>query len=299
MILYSTPLLMVLAFLGLTLVVGLYNTQKATTFREYAVGNKRFHTTTLVVTVLATAFGGGTLMHGMPKIYDIGIEIVSFFAISVCFWINSLLALHMGPFVEHLSAAETIGSVYGKHPRAIVAVLGICFSIAVVAVQITAMSSVMRMCIDSIDPHIMAIPATLILITYAMLGGVRAITVTDIVQFVTFMIIIILLIKFLFIKTGKSFLEVILLLKREEKFQLNGLFQLDRQLLKIVIDGLWSAFLLTPSITQRVYMASSPIQAYKIFLRSTLFSVIVMGCIASIGLLVFAGDPTLGPLRIV
>lgn len=201
---------MVLAFLGLTLLIGLYCTQKATTFRAYAVGNKRFHTTTLVVTVLATTFGGGTLMRNIPKVHNMGIYFIAIlFGISVSFWINSLLVLRMGPFMEHLSVAETVGSVYGKYLRAIAALLGICFFVGIVAVQINVMSSAIGMCIDSIDLRIVTVLATLILIAYAMFGDIRAVTITDILQFVTFTIFIPLLIRFVFIKIGKSCLKVI------------------------------------------------------------------------------------------
>ncbi|CAH2560173.1 sodium:solute symporter family protein [Cardinium endosymbiont of Oedothorax gibbosus] len=290
---------MALAFLGLTLVAGLYVNQKATTFREYAVGNKRFRTTTLVVTALATVFGGGSLMREMPNIYSLGLHhIVTLLMIPVGFWTVSLLGLRMGPFMGHLSVAETIGSVYGKYPRAIAALLGICFSIGVVAIQISVMSSAIGMCIDSIDPRIVTVLATLILITYAMLGGVRAITVTDILQFATFTVIIPLVIKFVFVKTGKSFLEVILLLKKQEKFQFGTLFQFDKKLLKLVLWVLLTPFLLSPVLLQRVYMASGPIQARKVLLRVTLFRVIIVGYIISIGLLVFVWDPTLSVTEI-
>lgn len=285
---------MVLTFLGLTLVAGLYCTQKATTFREYAVGNKRFHTTTLVVTVLATVFEGGLLMREAPNVYAIGLRYILYlFAKVIHVWIISLLGLRMGPFMEHFSAAETIGSVYGKYPRAITAVLGICFSIGVVAIQINVMSWAMGMCIDSIDPRILTMLATLILIAYAVLGGVRAITITDVLQFATFMIITALLIKFLFIKTSKSFLEVLLLIEKQEKLQLSSLFQVEGKLFKLVKVYVFAAFFLAPTIIQRVYMAASPIQAYKVFLRVTLFTAIISGCVALIGLLVFVGDPTL------
>ena len=100
---------MVLAFLGLTLVVGLYSTPHATTFRTYGMGNKRFHTNILVVTVLATVFGGGFLMREALNVYDIGMcYLACILASMMNGWIISLLGLRMGPFMEHLSVAETI-----------------------------------------------------------------------------------------------------------------------------------------------------------------------------------------------
>ena len=51
------PLLIVGAFLVLTLVVGLAS-KPATTFREYAVGNKQFSTVKLMAMLLSTFFRG-------------------------------------------------------------------------------------------------------------------------------------------------------------------------------------------------------------------------------------------------
>ncbi|AXI23990.1 Sodium:solute symporter family protein [Cardinium endosymbiont of Sogatella furcifera] len=299
MILYNTPLIMVLVFLVLTLVLGLYVStlyvrKKENKFIQYALGNKQFHTNTLVVTVLATAFGGGVMMRGIPNVYNIGTHyIISLFAWSISFGLISLLGLRMGPFMTHLSVAETIGSVYGKYPRTITALLGICWSIGIVSIQINVMSSTIVMCIDSIDPRIVTVPATLILIAYAILGGVRAITITDILQFATFTIIIPLLIKFLFVKTDKSFLGVILFLRKKEDFQFSNMIQFDKKFLKIILNSLGAFLFLNPSVVHRIYMSSSPIQVHKVFKRVTLFSVIIWGCIISVGLLVFVGNPML------
>ena len=62
---FNIPLCMVVAFLLLTLVVGIYFSRKITSFRQYAVGDKQFGTATLVATVLATAYGGGGLVRNV------------------------------------------------------------------------------------------------------------------------------------------------------------------------------------------------------------------------------------------
>lgn len=290
---------MVLAFLVLTLVIGLYVSslcvrKKENTFIQYALGNKQFHTNTLVVTVLATVFGGGIMMRSIPNVYNVGMHYIIFlFAWSISLGLISLLVLRMGPFMGHLSLAETIGSVYGKCPRAIAALLGICFSIGLVSIQINVMSSAIVMCIDSIDPRIVTVPATLILIAYAILGGVRAITITDALQCATFAVVIPLLTNFFFVKTDKSFLEIILFLRKQENFQFSNLIQFDKKLFKLVLHSLGYFLVLNPSAVQRVYMSSSPIQAYKVFKRVTIFSLIICACIISVGLLIFVGDPTL------
>lgn len=42
-----------------------FSIRRSHPFREYAVGNKQYSTTTLVTTVLASYYGGGVLMSSM------------------------------------------------------------------------------------------------------------------------------------------------------------------------------------------------------------------------------------------
>lgn len=285
---------MVLAFLVLTLVVGLYVSRGTTTFREYAVGNKRFDTTSLVATVLATMFGGGALMRTVPDIYDQGIVcIVYVFGLVINSYIVNLLALRMGPFMQHLSMAETIGSVYGKYPRMIAALLATSLVVGVVAIQINVMSCAIGMCMDGIDPCMVTVLATLILISYAALGGIRAVTITDLFQLATFSVVIPLLVRFVFVKTGKSFVEVVWFVQQQEKFQCSNLFQFNGKGLATVLEVLACLFLFDPPIVQRIYMSSSPMQVKKGFLRVMLFGLMIWVGIFLMALFVFVGDPTL------
>lgn len=285
---------MVWAFLLLTLVVGLYVSRGATTFREYAVGNKRFGTISLVATILATTFGGGSIIREVPNIYDQGIVWIAYiFGWIMKHYIINLLALRMGPFMQHLSMAETIGSVYGKYPRVIAALLATSLVVGAVAIQINVMSCAIGMCMDAIDPSIVTVLATLILISYAALGGIRAVTITDLLQLATFVIVIPLLVRFVFVKTDKSFLEVLWFVRKQEEFQCSNLFQFNGKGLNIILGVLNCLFMFDPSIIQRIYMTSSPMQVKKVFLRVTPFHLMIDVGIFLTALLVFVGDPTL------
>ncbi|MGI2298848.1 hypothetical protein ACRRVB_03625 [Candidatus Cardinium hertigii] len=69
----NIPLCMVVSFLVLTLVVGIYFSRKTTSFRQYAIGDKQFATATLVATVLATAYGGGGLIRSVQQVHNLGL----------------------------------------------------------------------------------------------------------------------------------------------------------------------------------------------------------------------------------
>ncbi|AWN81355.1 High-affinity proline transporter PutP [Candidatus Cardinium hertigii] len=292
---------MVMAFLLLTLVVGLYYSRRVTTFREYAIGNKQFATATLVATLLATDFGGGGLLRCVEETYIQGFSWILFFlSTALGYWLLSPLLLRMGPFMQHLSLAESIGSVYGNKPRFITALSSIVCHIFYLAAQIIAMETAIKQCIGLSDSgnieamqKTVTVIAAFILITYSMFGGIRSVTFTDVLQFITFTAIIPLLVWFIFKITNKSMVQVISILHKEPKFQLNSCLYMDKLL------GIAALFLtnlttfIDPITIQRIYMASSPIQARKLFLYSSTFAMVIKGFITLIALLLFVKMPTL------
>ncbi|MGI2298885.1 sodium:solute symporter family transporter [Candidatus Cardinium hertigii] len=289
------PLYIVAAFLGLTFLMGVYFSRKKTTFREYAVGNKQFGTATLVATVLATSFGGGALIRTVECTHILGLYWIVLITLnSFGFWIISKLALRMGPFMQHFSMTETIGSIYGTYPRIIAALVGICTCIIGITLQINVMSQAINMSLGSIDPRIITILSTVLLIFYSTFGGVRAITYTDVLQFITFSVIIPLLAWFMFIQIGKPITEIVPILQDQPKFQFSNLFQFNIQLVGMVLL-LMSALIsfMQPDLIQRVYMTSSPIQARKVFSYAILFNFIITFFIVLTGLFVFVGAPDL------
>ncbi len=288
---------MVVIFLLLTLATGIYYSynNKSTTIREYAIGNKTFSTATLVATLLATAYGGGALVYVVEEIHSGGLYwVIIAFIGSFNIWVISPLALRMGPFMKHLSMAETLGSVYGRYARIITALSGICASIATIALQINVMSLVIGMCVDLINYRVITILATLILILYSTFGGIRAVTLTDVFQFLTFSIIIPLLTWFIFINAGNPFPEVISFLQTQEKFQFSTVFRFDTNLVGMV--ALLLSYLLNfikPTTIQRIYMSSGPIQAKKVFFYSGIACLFIDNLIILIGLFVFVWAPNL------
>ncbi|UWW97047.1 MAG: HD domain-containing protein [Candidatus Cardinium sp.] len=295
MISFNFSLLIVSAFFLLILLVGLYFSSKQTSFRRYAVGSKDFATATLVATVLATVFGGGGFILNIGCTYELGLWwIIAVLLDTFGLWIISKLALHMGPFMEHLSMAETIGHIYGHYPRIIAALAGICNAIVIITMQITAITQAIGICLKIEHPYIMPIFATLLLTFYATFGGIRAVTFIDVLQFITFAIIIPLLAWFIFLQVDKPVPEIVPMLQGHTRFQFSSLFHFDTKLIAILCFVLSNlASYIDAPIIQRVYMSADPIQAQKVFSYATIFNLIIKIFIILTGLLVFAGVPDL------
>ncbi|TDG94598.1 sodium:solute symporter family protein [Cardinium endosymbiont of Culicoides punctatus] len=296
MILSNLPLLMTGAFLLFTLAAGLYFSKKTTSLKEYAVGNKNFATATLVATVLATAFGGGGLIRNVEQVHQQGLYWIFFalFATAISIWILSPLASRMSSFMRNLSMAETIGNVYGRIPRVITAISSIITAIASVAIQIKVISLAISMCTDMVDPSIMTIIVTLVLIFYSTFGGIRAVTYTDALQFITFLAVIPVLAWLMFQKIELSIGDIVAFLKTQEKFQLSNVFSLNTSLINIIVlilAGIVSE--IRPSTIQRIYMASSPIQAKRAFIYSSILSFFIIMFITLVGIAIFVIGPDL------
>lgn len=146
----NLPLLMVAAFLLLTLGIGLCFTRISTSFREYALGDQAWHTAPLMGTLLTLIYGGGRLMVGVEQVHNFVLAWV-FFILLTSFlphWVISWLALRMTPFMRNLSMSDSIGRVYGRYPRIITGFANICFVILTIAIQINVMSQSISMCSD-------------------------------------------------------------------------------------------------------------------------------------------------------
>ncbi|TDG94600.1 sodium:solute symporter family protein [Cardinium endosymbiont of Culicoides punctatus] len=296
MMLSNLPLLMVIAFLLLTLATGLYFSKKTTSLQDYAVGNKNFSTATLVATVLATIYGGGGLIRNVEQVHKQGLHWIFFTILSatISIWIFIPLASRMSLFMRNLSMAETIGSVYGRIPRVITAISSIMTAIVTIAIQINVITLAISMCTDMVNPRIITIIATLILIFYSSFGGIRAVTYTDALQFITFLIIIPVLAWLMFQKTEFSIGNIVAFLKTQEKFQFSNVFSLNTSLVSfiaLILAGIVSY--IQPSTIQRIYMASSPIQAQRVFMYSGILSFFVIIFIVLVGIAVFVAVPDL------
>ncbi|MDN5246802.1 MAG: sodium:solute symporter family protein [Candidatus Cardinium sp.] len=300
MISFDAPLCILSAFLLLTLVVGIHFSRKKNTFRTYAVGNKQFATATLVATVLATAYSGGGLARNVEQVHELGLYwiIVSILG-DLGLWVVGWLALRMGAFMHNLSMAETIGSIYGKCPRVIVALCSIGSSVTMVAMQVHVMASSIGICIHTVDPKLITVCSTLILIFYSSFGGIRTVVFTDVVQFMTFAVILPFFSWFIFMKLGKPFSEIFPLLQEQDTFQLSTIFHYDMNLIAMValVLSILASYIDAP-ILHRVYMSSGPTQARNVFRYAVFFGICINMVICLIGLFIFIGAPEASAVKV-
>jgi len=180
-----------IGFLVANLLLGLSSSRGVTSIKEYAVGNRNFSTATIVAIIVATWVSESVFYNGVAGSYSKGLNYIwssGFGAPLYMLIIGLIFAPRMAEFLGKLSIAEAMGELFGKKVRIITAIssfIGVC---GVIAVQL----KIAAMIFEIIGiPNIYGIlSAGFIVTVYSALGGIKSVTFTDIIQFITFYAII-------------------------------------------------------------------------------------------------------------
>lgn len=181
-------------FIIITLFVGIVFSRGINSVKKYALGDCAFSTSTLAATLTATWIGGGFFSVTISNTYLDG---VNYMILGVCeviafVVIASIIAPRIGPFIGDLSIAESLGKRYGSCARVITAFFGIARVVGTIAIQFKVCASIFSYFFGV--NHILATwVASFMVILYSAFGGIKAVTLTDVVQFITFIIFIPLL----------------------------------------------------------------------------------------------------------
>ena len=180
-----------IGFLILNLIVGINHAKKIKTIQDFAIGDRNFTNSAIVATLIATWIGGGILFISLAKIYAEGITmIVAYLFIPVTFLIIGYIFVpRMQEFLGDLSVAESIGKIYGKKVELITAVTGVISCLGVVAIQFKIFGTLFGLFFPVNSTSALLVSSTVI-IMYSTFGGIKSVTFTDIIQFITFSIFI-------------------------------------------------------------------------------------------------------------
>ena len=187
----TIDLSIILGYLAITLFVGLYQGRKVKTMKDYAVADKEITTPVLVATIFATLIGGGSTLGVVERIYSIG---AIFFLAALGQSIYKLiLAQYIVPrmslFPEAISVGDIVGVKFGNIGKICIGLSATLKSMGIVGAQIGAMSFLISYFID-IPYEIGVITSTLIVVVYSAYGGIRAVCMTDVIQFAVLIIAI-------------------------------------------------------------------------------------------------------------
>ncbi|MDR0647621.1 MAG: hypothetical protein LBF43_04290 [Puniceicoccales bacterium] len=175
----------IVAFLGVTLWIGFASGRGIQSFKEYAIGNRNFSDFAVFCTVAATAIGGSATIGFVGRFYDVGIiHILAPLASPIAFM---LMAFWIMPRMKKYYGCHSVGDIfkigYGLSGQYIIGVVSFILMLLASLAQIEAMGLVINK-LTSI-PYIQSVLlSSVILFIYTGKGGVKAVTFTDILQFI-------------------------------------------------------------------------------------------------------------------
>ncbi|MEM9416991.1 MAG: HD domain-containing protein [Bacteroidota bacterium] len=184
--LHPVDLFILGVFLVATLIVGLSYGRQVKTIQDYALGGKNFSTYTLVATLVATFASGSGFFVSIENAYTRGLYfIIPFLGAPLSLWLNGQLAMRMGEFMNHVSIADSMGSMYGKSVQIITAVSSIVARGGFMAIQFKIIARVIAI-LFNIQEEWATVLAASIVVFYSAFGGIKSVTFTDVLQFFTF-----------------------------------------------------------------------------------------------------------------
>jgi Na+/proline symporter/signal transduction histidine kinase len=288
-------------FLIINLVMGLYFSKGVNTIKEYAVGDRNFSTATIVATLVATWITGEFFFGDIVENYNNGMYMM---------WagvIGSLLALlsigvffapRLAEFLGVLSIAEAMGSLFGKNVRVVTAVSGIIAASGMVAVQFKVAGTVFEYL--GISSKYGLIIAGCIITLYSSLGGIKSVTLTDVIQFFTFGTII-PIVGFFILSSLNSLESIQAVLSTNKMFDLGEVFDFSQPkafyylvlFFYVAIPGFG------PPIFQRIAMAKDVFQVRRSFVIAAITCTFITVSICWISILIYVKQPNLASNDIV
>jgi len=282
-------------FLAATIIFGLSSSYGIANIKEYAIGDKKFSTATIAATIVATWVSGQAFFAILSESYVDGLYFIwSEMGYVVCLLSISLIfAPRMGEFMNSLSVAEAMGTLYGKHVRTITAISGFITSGGMIAMQLKITGTLLKYCFNY--PEIYGIITSGAVITiYSSLGGIKSVTFTDVIQFITFSVMMPTL-TFVVLSNIADAQTLSQIFVTNEMFNYREIFDFSRpRSLYFLFLFLFSAIPgFGPASFQRIVMSKNLAQVKSSFFIAAITCFFITLVICFLGVLIFVTTPNL------
>lgn len=269
-------------FLLLTLVVGIFAGRGTKMIEGYALANKMYGTVTLVMAYLATDIGAGSILSDAASVFNRGIIVnLSITSLAIAFVIRAIfIAPKMIYFKNCLTMGEVMGNLYGKGARVTTGLLGFFNATILASIQLMALGMIGASLLG-IKPIWGTLIGGSIMIVYASIGGMKAVTVTDVIQFFMLIVAVPMIAYVAVYHIGG--IKALFSKVPSEKFVVLGHQRFNRYLLYFVI-WLLQMGMIDPAVVQRMLMAKDKFQLRNQYLIIAVFDPVFRFIVMLIGL---------------
>ena len=174
----------IIGYMVMLLWVG-YRSSDNKDMKEYAVANKRYGLPILFMTFTASTFGGNALIGQSAEMYSVGIlHPIMLFIPGI---IGNCMMMYISKYFDKrfkycLSSSDMIKKFFGEKEEvfsAIVYIIGISGGLAAQGMAAASFLSATT----GVDYTISLVTIMSIVTIYSFMGGVKAVTITDVIQF--------------------------------------------------------------------------------------------------------------------
>ena len=292
---FGSDQIVVYVYLFVTLAIGIYFGRGIKSIREYATADKMYGTPVLVLTLLATAFGSGDSIGTTMEIVNTGgVFIFAFFgAVFGPLIISIFIAPNLdGRFRNMISIGDIVKYFYGTIPEKITGFVGGLYSAGIVGAQITALGYVLSSFFQ-IDYRAGATISGGIIVAYSTFGGIKAVTTTDVLQFVV-LIVVLPIIASGAIEEAGGMNKVFDTIKVNLDSNIPNLTSEDiKQYISYFTLGVLPFVWLYPALIQRMLMAQKKEQTVKMFRFHSILMLYFIFMISCIGFSAITIDPNI------
>ncbi len=290
-----------IVFFALNIIVGLRYRGKSKSFKEYAIGDKKFSTATLTATIVATWMSGSGFFSTLERTYSTGLLFIIANILGFgggLLIIGYVIAPRMGRFLNNVSVAEVLGELYGKLVQFISGISTTFLDIGYLAVQFKVISKTLEFLFHYEGPWVTVISAVIIIL-YSASGGVQAVTFTDVLQFFTFGTLLPVLALVIWHNLEDSS-QVAHVLNTSPLFSFREAVKWSPKLMSAIALMIYLMMPgLPPSLFQRIVMAKDTTQIKKSFIYSTILCIAIKLCIIWIAILILADKPGLESKQVI
>jgi SSS family solute:Na+ symporter len=283
----------IIFYLSVILLVGLWSGKGMKSLQEFSVSHRSYTSFVIFATLSASFIGGGFSIGNAEKVYRFGIaNIVALWGFSLKeILVARFIAPKMDNFPNVISAGDIMELGYGKAAKVITGFFSIFLCAGIVGAQVGAMGLICKEFVG-IEPIWGILIGCGIVIAYSTIGGMRAVVLTDVIQFCVLGFGLPAALIFGIVKLGgfSAIREAVPV----------GHFSVPSEALSYgAFLSLFLTFLLgetlVPPYVQRLFIGKNSMHTARGTMLSGIFSIPFFMITGAIGLLALALDSTINP----
>lgn len=283
----------IVVYLALILTVGLWYGRGIKNLTDYAVAGRSYSGWIIFATLSASFIGGGFSMGNAEKVFRLGIvNIMALWGFSLSMLLVArYLAPRMDNYKDAISVGDIVAKHYGRRAQLFTGIFAALVCAGILGAQVSAIGYIFNIFLG-IDHFWGILVGVGVVLVYVVIGGMRSVIATDVVQFILLAVGIPLTLVLGIIYMGgfSAFAASV----PTSHLQVPGASLTSTAFLSLFLVFLLGETLVPPYV-QRLLLADSS----KITARATwwsgLFSILFFVFTGTIGLVALAIKPDLDP----